>query len=133
MLKNTLGSLVFASLLGATVLGGCVARVHGHLDAPVAVVEVQDDPPPPRYETLEVRPGFVFISGRWANNGGRWDWRPGYYERERVGYSWEAGRWERRGRGHVWVEGRWRGGGGPAVRDHREPPRQGGTVVRDHR
>ena len=127
ILKNTLGSLVLASLLGGA---GCVATVHGHVDAPVAVVEVQDEPPAPRYEVLEVRPGFVFIGGRWANNGGRWDWRPGYYERERVGYSWESGRWETRGRSHVWVEGRWRGGG-PA-RDHREE-RHDGPVVRDHR
>jgi hypothetical protein len=129
MLKHTLGSLALAvSLYGAS---GCVATVHGQVDAPVAVVEVQDEPPAPRVETLEVRPGFVFISGRWVNRGGRWDWRPGYYERERVGYAWEQGRWETRGRSHVWVEGRWRsgGGGGPAVRDHRNE----GPVVRDHR
>ena len=130
MLKNTLGSLALAVSLFTA--GGCVATVHGHVDGPVAVVEVQDEPPAPRYETIEVRPGFVFIGGRWVNNGGRWDWRPGYYERERVGYSWEAGRWETRGRSHVWVEGRWRGGGGPAVRDHREE-RHDGPVVRDHR
>ncbi|MEO8843434.1 MAG: hypothetical protein ABI591_02380 [Kofleriaceae bacterium] len=128
MLKNSLGGLALvASLLAGA---GCVATVHGHVDAPVAVVEVQDDPPPPRNEVIEVRPGFVHIEGRWVNSGGRWDWRAGYYERERVGYSWEAGRWETRGRNHVWVEGRWRNGGGN--RDHREE-RQGGTVVRDHR
>ncbi len=137
---NAVGSVAFAaSVLGA---GGCVVTAHGHVAAPVAVVEVDADPPPPRYERVEVRPGFVFISGRWVNHGGRWDWRPGYYERERVGYTWEQGRWETRGRNHVWVDGQWRGGGGggPAVRDHREERHEErhedhrkGPVVRDHR
>jgi len=130
MLKHTLGSLALAaSLFGA---GGCLVTAHGEVAAPVAVVEVQEEPPAPRYETIEVRPGFVFIGGRWVNNGGHWNWRAGYYERERVGYAWEQGRWETRGRSHVWVEGRWRSGGGGGVRDHRED-RHEGPVVRDHR
>ena len=139
-LKNTLGS---AALLAALALGsGCVVRAHGQVSAPVAFVEVEEEPPPPRVVVMPApRPGFIWIEGRWSWNGGRYVWNDGYYERERVGQTWEQGRWERRGRGHVWVDGRWRAGGGgngPAVRDHRDnpPPREepaNGPRVRDHR
>ena len=133
MLKNTLGSLALAASLV-----GCVVSAHGRVvaPAPVAVVEVDEEPPPPRAVVMDSRPGFIFIEGRWVHNGGRWVWRDGYYERERVGYSWDQGRWERRGNRHVWVDGHWRGGGGPAVRDHREErheERHDAPVVRDHR
>lgn len=142
--KNVLGSF---ALVAATVAGsaGCVVRAHGHVGVPVAVVEVDEEPPPPRAVVMESRPGFIFIQGRWTRGGNQWVWRDGYWERERNGYMWEDGRWERRGRGHVWVEGRWRGGGGgrvdngPQVRDHRTnnppppPPQPQGPIVRDHR
>jgi hypothetical protein len=142
-LKNTLGS---AALIAAMALGsGCVVRAHGYVSAPVATVEVEQEPPPPRVVVVPAaRPGFIWIEGRWVWGGGNWQWRDGYWERERVGYVWEQGRWERRGRGHVWVDGRWRSGGGgpvrnegPAVRDHRSgpPPAEpaNGPRVRDHR
>jgi hypothetical protein len=136
-LKNALGSVALAALLAGA--GGCLVTAHGHVGAPVAVVEVDEEPPPPRVVSMEVRPGFIFIEGRYVRNGNRWVWRDGYYERERAGYMYEQGRWENRGNRHVWVEGRWNAhaGGGPAVRDHREPERRPppppGPVVRDHR
>jgi hypothetical protein len=134
-LKNALGSVALAALLAGA--GGCVVRASGHVAAPVAVVEVDEEPPPPQVESIEVRPGFVYISGRHVRSGNRWVWRGGYYERERPGYMYEQGRWENRGNRHVWVDGRWNAhaGGGPAVRDHREPERHEapGPVVRDHR
>jgi hypothetical protein len=146
LLKNTLGSLALATAL-ASLGSGCVIRAHGRIAAPVAYVEVEEEPPPPRVVVMDSRPGFIWVEGRWYRQGGQWVWRDGYWERERVGYYWEQGRWERRGRGHVWVEGRWRGGGGSAynpppghVRDHRANPpgppphAQGnGPTVRDHR
>ncbi len=139
---NTLGSLVI--LAAMTAGAGCVVRAHGHVGAPVAVVEVDEEPPPPRAVVVETRPGFIFIQGRWTRQNRQWVWRDGYWERERAGYIWDEGRWERRGRGHVYVEGRWRAGGGggprndgPRVRDHRSdpppPPPPSGPVVRDHR
>jgi hypothetical protein len=140
-LKNLLGSLAIAGLV-ATAGTGCVVRAHGRVSAPVAYVEVEEEPPPPRAVVIETRPGMIWVEGRWVRHGNRWQWRDGYYERERSGYVWEQGRWERRGRGHVWVEGRWRGGGGnnnsgPQVRDHRSnsapPPPPPGPTVRDHR
>jgi hypothetical protein len=135
-LKNILGSLGLAASL-ATV-GGCVVRAQGHISEPVAVVEVDEEPPPPRAVVVETRPGMIFIEGRWVRDGNRWAWRDGYWERERAGYAWEQGRWDRRGNRHVWVEGRWRAGAsaGPAVRDHREErheEKHEGPVVRDHR
>ena len=136
-LKNTLASLAIAGSFAA-LASGCVVRAQGHIAAPVAYVEVEEEPPPPRAVIVETRPGFIWVEGRWVRRGGQWTWRDGYYERERVGYVWEQGRWERRGRGHVWVEGSWRANGnvngGGQVRDHRSgPPPQQGPVVRDHR
>jgi hypothetical protein len=148
-LKNTLGTLLLASLL-ALPLAGCLVRGsgHAHFGGPVAVVEVQEAPPPPRYVTVAPRPGFIYIQGRWDRRGSRWVWRDGHYERQRAGYTWQQGRWERRGRGHVWVGGRWNAGGrarpavrhdrrhrGPTVRDHRDRgrSRSRGPIVRDHR
>lgn len=133
-LRNSLGSFVLAASL-ATAGGGCVVRAHARVE-PVAVVEVDQEPPQPRYEEVVVRPGFLFIQGRWNWNGGQWVWINGHYERERAGYAWDAGRWEMRGNRHVWVEGQWRAGAsaGPVVRDHRsEPAPAPGPIVRDHR
>ncbi len=122
LLKNAIGSLALVASLGAA--SGCMVEGHARVAEPVAVVEVDEEPPPPRVVNVEVRPGFLWIEGRWVRNGGRWAWRDGYYERERAGYMFEQGRWENRGGRHVWVEGHWRAGGrvetrGPAVRDHR--------------
>ena len=143
-LKNALSSfaLVAAVAVGST---GCVVRAHGRVSAPVAYVEVDEEPPPPRAVVVETRAGFVFVQGRWDRRGDQWIWLDGRWERERSGYRWDDGRWERRGRGHVWVEGRWSAGGGgrgrvndgPQVRDHRSdpppPPPPSGPVIRDHR
>lgn len=131
-----LAHLVIASALAGS-LGGCVVRGSAHIvtPEPIAVVEVDEEPPAPRTETVIItsRPGFTWIEGRWMRVGGRWDWRVGYWERERANMMWEQGRWERRGNRHVWIEGHWGAhGGGPAVRDHRSEPAPGPTV-RDHR
>ena len=146
MKRTVLASFLLAATVAAT---GCVVRAHGRVSGPpppVAYVEVEEEPPPPRTPVVEVRPGFVFIQGRWDRRGGQWVWRDGYWERERVGSRWRDGYWERRGRRHVWVEGSWQAGssgpaGGPNSRDHRTydappppPPNNGGgPVIRDHR
>jgi hypothetical protein len=125
-LKNVLGSFSLAASLAAATTG-CLVEGHARVAEPVAVVEVDEEPPPPRTVVVETRPGFIWIEGRWVRGNNRWVWRDGYYERERAGYVWEQGRWENRGGRHVWVEGRWNSGG-PA---RREPAR--GPAVRDHR
>ncbi|MCX5741539.1 MAG: YXWGXW repeat-containing protein [Proteobacteria bacterium] len=138
-----LGSLIIASTI-ATFAGGCVIRGNAHArfiaPAPVVVMEVDEEPPPPRVDTWSPRAGFVWVDGRWFRQGGRWEWRAGYYERERANHVWVQGHWDRRGNRHVWVDGRWNAGAsvqpaGPTVRDHRrEPqPEPTGPTVRDHR
>jgi hypothetical protein len=118
--------------------GGCLVEAHARIPEPVVAVEVDTapEPPPPVVETMEVRPGYIWIGGRYNWAGGRWVWMNGHYEAERVGYVWAPGSWQVQGRRRVWVEGTWRAGGAPAseVRDHRTPaPVPVGPVVRDHR
>lgn len=116
-MKKLSSFLIVTFLAGAAT--GCVVRTRGAVRvAPVAVVEVEEAPPPPRRVVVQSRPGFIWIEGRWAHRGGRYVWIDGRWETERRGYRWVQGRWERRGRRHVWVEGRWEGGGGyrPAPR-----------------
>lgn len=119
-----LSSFLFVAIIGS-VATGCVVR-GGVVAEPVAVVEVEEAPPPPRTVVVETRPGFVWIEGRWIYRGNRYVWSDGRWERERGGHVWVQGRWEQRGRRHVWVEGRWEARG--EVRDNRRGP-----VVRDHR
>lgn len=114
------------TLLAALLLPACVVRGSGYVSAPapVAVIEVEEEPPPPRVVRVDTRPGYIYVEGRWLWRGGRWHWHDGHYERARGGHVWVQGRWERRGRRHVWVDGRWHSGGhrhdrGPVVRDHR--------------
>ncbi|MBS1122583.1 MAG: hypothetical protein H6Q90_4811 [Deltaproteobacteria bacterium] len=133
-MKHLLARLALTAIVAAPSVG-CVVHGRAHVGVPVAFVEVEEAPPPPRTIVVETRPGFVWVEGRWAHRGGRYIWLDGRWERERANHYWVQGRWERRGRGHVWVEGGWRAGGnvrdhrnGPPVRDHRERP-----VVRDHR
>ena len=147
MKRTVLASFLLVASVAAT---GCVVRAHGRVSAPppAVYVEVEEEPPPPRQTVVEVRPGFVFIQGRWDRRGGQWVWRDGDWERQRAGHVWYEGRWERRGRRHVWVEGSWRASssgpeGGGRIRDHRDrggpppppPPNDGGggPVIRDHR
>ncbi|HEY0195469.1 MAG TPA: hypothetical protein VGC42_30350 [Kofleriaceae bacterium] len=130
-------------MLAATLVGvgaGCRVQGQATVTEPVATVEVDEAPPPPRNVVVESRPGFVFIEGRWSRRNNQWAWNDGHWERERSGQSWVSGRWEQRGNKHVYVEGRWQAGGGnrEVVRDHREappaaPPPAEDTVVRDHR
>lgn len=127
---------VISALTGLLAVTGCMVRAHGHVAAPVAVVEVEEEPPPPRVTTVEVRPGFVYIEGRWVRHGRRWVWHDGHYERHRAGYVYHQGRWDRRGNRHVWVEGRWNSQ--PVIRDHRDHRdhrrrHDGGPIIRDHR
>jgi len=77
-------------------------------------------PPPARVISVEPRPGYAYIQGRWDLEGGRWVWRDGYWIRQRTGYVYDQGYWDRRGSGYVWVEGRW------------EPQRSGHVYVPGH-
>jgi hypothetical protein len=117
-----LGILIAGSVGACTVHGRAAGTYHG----PSAGVVVYDPPPsPPPRRHVVVRPGYVWIEGRYDYHGGRYVWRDGYYERERRGHVYRPGRWQRSGRGHVWVEGRWDARGSKQTRDRRR--------VHDHR
>lgn len=124
--SNALTSLGLVIALGIPSIG-CVVR--GSVSGPAVVVEEYDEePPPPRVYVAPVRPGFVWIEGRYHRRGNRWVWVDGRYERTRANQVWVQGRWERRGRRHVWVEGRWQTGtrGAPPARDYRRDDRRRG-------
>jgi hypothetical protein len=67
-----------------------------------------DDPPAPVEESVAVRPGFIFVHGHYANDGGHWRWHGGYYERDRPNQTFVEGRWQRHGNQRIWVNGGWR-------------------------
>jgi hypothetical protein len=135
-----------ATLASSTLVAGCVVRARGRVTTePVYVVD--EAPPPPREERISVRPGYVWIRGRWESRGGEWVWVGGNWQRERRDHVWEPGHWERRGGRYYWVDGRWVVVGRARVertpppevdtRDHRREPdsrdHRGEQPVRDHR
>jgi hypothetical protein len=87
---------------------------------------VYSAPPAPQYEEVSVRPGFVYVHGRWGWQNGNWTWMPGHYERERAGYAWTEGRWEQQGNSWHYTEGTWSVSSTPAVDTSTA---QGGVVV----
>jgi WXXGXW repeat (2 copies) len=117
-------SLRLASLVGALLLFGtsaCTVQAQGRVrtrgavvvEDPGPTVVVVDAPPPPRYQRVDSRPGYIFIQGRWDRRGNSWAWQDGHWERERANAYYQPGRWQRNhNRGHIWLEGRWvvRGG-----------------------
>jgi len=68
---------------------------------------VYTDPPAPKIEIDDPRPGFVFVHGHWSWMDGQWKWIDGRYEPERAGQVWTDGRWEHRGSSWQWIEGGW--------------------------
>ena len=115
----------------ALALSSCVVSGRGrvHTTGHVGIHVVDREPPAPKVERVVVRPGFVWVKGRWAWQNNGWVWIDGRWERQRAGHAWREGRWERRDRQWHWVEGDWVVGGDVTVRDHRDP----GPDVRDHR
>ncbi|HEU0031106.1 MAG TPA: hypothetical protein VFQ53_10775 [Kofleriaceae bacterium] len=125
----------------------CVVRGSGTMAVSGSTTPVvYSEPPPEQVETVTVRPGFVWVRGRWDWRNGQWAWVGGHWERERAGYAWQPGRWERRGNAWHWVEGRWaagavvdtsnasggvvvEGGTRPAGGYDRPPPGPSGGVV----
>ena len=77
------------------------------LPACYAEVTAPGAPPPPRVYVAPVRPGHIWIDGRWHWKGAQWVWMDGHYERERAGHRWMPGHWEPSRGGHRWVPGHW--------------------------
>jgi hypothetical protein len=103
------------SLVFAAGLTGCLASAQPVYDSDV-------EPPPPQYEQVTERPGYVWIDGYWGRVNNDWRWQPGHYETARQGYAWRAGGWNRQGNRWHYNEGRWEQSSGPSnviIRDHR--------------
>jgi hypothetical protein len=91
-LRKTLFCLLVA--FGAAIVpAASQTRVYADVDIYVA-------PPPPRYEYVPPRVGYVWAPGYWYWNGHRHVWVRGHWYHARHGHHWIAHRWE----GH---EGRW--------------------------
>ena len=127
------GRLFMALALSAGIAGtACTVRGSGYVGASTTPV-VYQEPPQDQVETVNERPGHVWIRGRWDWQNNQWAWVGGHWEAERAGFAWQAGRWERRGNQWHWVEGRWAGGGSVTVTTTHDHHDGGGVVVRDHR
>jgi hypothetical protein len=109
--------LILAMALPA-LLSACFAR-GGY------VYSVSTEVPPPQYEDVVVRPGYVWVGGHWGWNN-RWVWAPGFYERERPGYVYVGGNWAHHGNGNHYVPGYWRPGASGTVVVPSQRPRQQG-------
>src|SRR5205085_4726073 len=90
--------------LGCAIAPACVVSGSGSVGVEATTPVVYSEPPPPQVETVSVRPGFVWIRGRWDWRGGQWVWAGGHWERERANQMWAEGRWEHRGTQWVWVD-----------------------------
>jgi len=78
------------------------AQARTYVDVNIGVA-----PPPPRYERVVVRPGYVWVPGYWGWSGHRHVWHRGYYVAERRGYHYVPARWDRDGRYWRFHEGYW--------------------------
>ena len=156
-------NILFVLGLASAGLPACMVSGSGTMRVSATPVVVYNEPPAEQEEEVTVRPGYLWVKGRWDWRNGKWDWIGGRWEAERGGQAWSQGRWERRGNQWHWIEGSWtvssddaHGGGtvvtphthtethnppppppdqGPVVRDHRDHGGGGGSgpVVRDHR
>ncbi|HVK82629.1 MAG TPA: hypothetical protein VM513_00910 [Kofleriaceae bacterium] len=87
---------------------GCVVRGSGSASMSMGTTAVvYQEPPAPQVETVNERPGHIWVRGRWNWQNGQWAWIGGHWERQRSGYAWTEGRWERRGNSWHWIEGSW--------------------------
>jgi hypothetical protein len=85
----------------------------GSVLSPNTMIEAPTMPPPLWVQPTPrpPGPGFVYVDGNWAWNGGAWVWVPGAWVQPPPGprVRWSPGHWDRRGRrGSRWVGGRWR-------------------------
>lgn len=103
------------TLLGAVLTGGVAAMAPAQIPLPplppgLNVRITTGRPPAPRREVRVARPGpdYVWINGYWADDGGRWDWVPGRWERpvEPQAY-WIPARYIRTSHGTIYEPAHW--------------------------
>jgi len=104
-----------AALLSALVLGmampGAASAPAFAVDMGVAVVIwAPYAPPSPRSERRPKKPkwNFIWVSGRWDWQGGKYVWVNGAWMAPPQGmHRWKPGKWEHQSNYWVWVEGEW--------------------------
>jgi hypothetical protein len=91
-----------AAVLLSAALSGCIV-------APAPGVVTYTAPPAPQVEVVGVAPtpGYFWVGGWWAWEGGRYGWHPGYWQAPRPGYHWAPHRWVRAGGGWRMEPGHW--------------------------
>ncbi len=122
MVAGNIRSIVaLGSVLG--LLTGCALNADPVYPAPYPappgypgggqVVIVPSPPPPPLIETPPPMPvvGSVWVGGYWGWGGGRYAWRPGYWQPRPPGV-WAPGYWRPYGGGWAYRPGYWHGGPG---------------------
>lgn len=105
-MRSSIRNLLSAALVAQTLLAGGAA-VAQPSRRPVVISGPREAPPALREERHDRRPGWIWVSGRWAWQNNAWVWSGGRYERERPTQRWVEGRWELRANTWVWVEGGW--------------------------
>jgi hypothetical protein len=91
-------------------------------------------PPPNRAETATMKPGFVWVTGRWDWKDDKWAWIDGHYERQRAHKRWREARWEAKDGAYALVDGDWIDENAPPqVAPPVPPPDSMQPPVRDHR
>jgi hypothetical protein len=112
----TIRTLALIGLLG---LGTTVTIYTPPADARAYIsLNINTAPPPPRYERVVVREGYVWAPGYWRWEGHRHVWVEGYWLRQRPGYLWVGPRWEQYNGGWRFHEGYWNRGDGHWDHDH---------------
>jgi len=79
-----------------TLLAGATAAALASFTMPAfasASIYINTEPPAPRVEHLEARPGYVVVPGYWDYQHGKHHWVEGRYVAEKKGYHYEGGRW----------------------------------------
>ena len=88
--------LLLSAALGLVALGGTLHSSAAQAQVRVGI-GVSFAPPPPRYERVVVRPGYVWAPGYWRVRGHRHVWVAGHYVPARRGYVYRPARWYRHG------------------------------------
>jgi len=77
-----------------SLLAGVIAAAFlGFSGSSLADIYIGVDPPAPRHEHFEARPGYIVVPGVWRWHNGRHQWVAGHYVAERQGYRYESDRW----------------------------------------
>lgn len=77
---------------------------------PPGVIVIASAPPPIRIEHRGHRPGrgYVWVTGYWGHDHGRYVWVPGRWSVPPRGHRhWVEPRWEHRGGSFLFIEGHW--------------------------